>query len=102
VAKKLAECFLVQKVYSRTPQDLEIILPAFLDIVGEMPEEALLYGFKEHMKESSDFPTPHEILKHAKRWRHPSHVVGTREWCEETGRDYADYKKKLDAARGIA
>lgn len=65
----LTKCIVAMKSYHRTANDLEHILPVFMEVLGEYNKTEIERAFLAHMKAEKEFPTPSEIYQRCKRMR---------------------------------
>lgn len=61
LAVLLSQCFEVQKLYGKEPENMETTLQVFISVLGEYSPEDVTEAFKKHMKRSNEFPTPADI-----------------------------------------
>jgi hypothetical protein len=54
---------MVQDVYGKTANDLEVILAVFTSVLGNFKEKDIADAFKQHMMNSPKFPAPADIYK---------------------------------------
>lgn len=63
----LLNCYQTLNVYGRAPDYLESIGKSFILALEDYPIAMIEKAFYSHIKESSDFPTPHCIIKQIKK-----------------------------------
>jgi len=59
----LRVCFQNLNTYSKKPSDLPSICNGFIFILGDYDADSVQMAFKTHLKQSSLFPTPSDIVK---------------------------------------
>lgn len=63
LAVLLNQCFEVQKLYGKEPENMKTVLQVFVSILGEYEPQAVVDAFRTHLKRSNEFPTPADIVK---------------------------------------
>lgn len=63
----IAGCFVIQKVYGRQPENVEVINQAFHSVLGKYPANSVIRAFELWLERSQEFPTPADIVGLIKR-----------------------------------
>lgn len=63
----IAGCFVMQKVYGRQPENVEVINQTFHSVLGKYPANAVIRAFELWLERSQEFPTPADIVGLIKR-----------------------------------
>jgi hypothetical protein len=58
----IAGCFVIQKVYGRQPENVELINQAFHSVLGKFPANSVIRAFELWLERSQEFPTPADIV----------------------------------------
>lgn len=58
----LAGCFVLQKMYGRAPDSMEIVVTLFHNILGKYPADRVVKAFEVWLEKSPEFPTPADII----------------------------------------
>jgi hypothetical protein len=68
----IAGCFVIQKLYGRQPENIEIINRTFHSVLGKFPADKVVRAFEVWLERSQEFPTPADIIGLVKRNGKPS------------------------------
>jgi hypothetical protein len=63
----IAGCFVIQKLYGRQPENIEVINQTFHSVLGKYPSDAVMRSFELWLERSQEFPTPADIVGLIKR-----------------------------------
>jgi hypothetical protein len=58
----IAGCFVIQKLYGRQPENIEVINQTFHSVLGKYPADAVMRAFEVWLERSQEFPTPADIV----------------------------------------
>jgi hypothetical protein len=63
----IAGCFVIQKLYGRQPENIEIINRTFHSVLAHHPSDKVIRAFEAWLERSQEFPTPADIVGLIKR-----------------------------------
>ncbi len=63
----IAGCFVIQKLYGRQPENIEVINRTFHSTLSNYPAASVIRAFETWMQRSQEFPTPADIVSLIRR-----------------------------------